>query len=83
MSTAAPLLEPLTSPGTMNERIITIRIQENLLDQMDLAAKATGLKRADVMRLSMERGVVLLMTQLGVTAQQPDSATGGKEGSDA
>jgi len=46
------------------EKVITLRIQESLNLKVDDAVKSTGLKKSDVIRLALERGVDVLLVQL-------------------
>lgn len=46
-------------------RIVPIRLPEPLVRKLDEAATQTQLKRSDVMRMSIERGVDVLLEQLG------------------
>jgi hypothetical protein len=57
-TTDKPLLQ------TPNERVISIRLPDELIGQADDAAGRLMLKRADIIRLGMERGIPLLIAQL-------------------
>ncbi len=46
------------------DQIISIRVPNELNEKADAAARATGLKKADVLRLSIDRGVDILLAQL-------------------
>lgn len=45
-------------------KTISLRIPETLDTKVDAAAKETGLKRSDVLRLSLDRGIDRLLEQL-------------------
>jgi hypothetical protein len=60
MSNAAQEAEESNPP----DKVVTLRIQESLNSKVDDAVKATGLKKADVIRLAIERGVDVLLSQL-------------------
>jgi len=52
--------------STVNtDSIISIRVPSDLNEKADAAAKTTGLKKADVIRLAIDRGVDVLLAQLG------------------
>lgn len=44
--------------------VVTLRIRPELNDKAAAAAEAVGLKRADVMRLALDRGIDRLLEQL-------------------
>lgn len=52
---------------TPTDKVITIRIQDSTNSKIEEAVKATGLKRADVIRLAIDRGVVILEQQLSTS----------------
>lgn len=51
------------------EKVITIRILESINEKVEDASKVTGLKKADVLRLAIERGVDVLLKQLTQTEE--------------
>lgn len=53
-----------TIAETTNERVVSIRFSDDLIKLADDAAVRLGLKRADVIRLSIPRGVERLLEQL-------------------
>jgi hypothetical protein len=63
---------PETQEVSQAEKVITLRIQEALNLKVDDAVKSTGLKKSDVIRLALERGVDVLLAQLlsGVPQQE-------------
>ena len=46
------------------DQIITVRVPNELNEKADAAARLLGLKKADVLRLSFDRGVEVLIAQL-------------------
>jgi predicted DNA-binding protein len=44
--------------------VVTLRISPELNEKTAMASKAVGLKRADIMRLALDRGVERLLEQL-------------------
>lgn len=54
-----------TDTQTINtDVIISIRVPLEMNDRAEAAANALGLKKADVLRLSFDRGVEVLIAQL-------------------
>jgi len=56
-----------TTPPTVSESSdfnLSIRIPQDLIDLADDAGRKLNLKRADVIRLSLGRGIVRLLEQL-------------------
>jgi hypothetical protein len=54
-----------TDTNTINtDVIISIRVPFELNDRAEAAANTLGLKKADVLRLSFDRGVEVLIAQL-------------------
>jgi len=51
------------------DQIITVRVPNELNEKADAAARLLGLKKADVLRLSFDRGIEVLIAQL--TGQVP------------
>jgi predicted DNA-binding protein len=51
-------------PTVSSDHIISIRVPSDLNEKTENAAKATGLKKSDVIRLSIDRGVDILIAQL-------------------
>jgi hypothetical protein len=49
---------------TRKETIVSLRIPPELNEQTAIAAQAVGLKKSDVMRLALKRGIERLMEQL-------------------
>lgn len=60
--------DDLDTPTINADAIISIRIPNDLNEKTESAAKAIGLKKADVMRLAIDRGVDVLLAQLNKTA---------------
>lgn len=54
-------------------RVIPLRLPETLINRLDEAAAATQLKRSDVMRMSLERGINVLLDQLGMAESKATS----------
>jgi uncharacterized protein (DUF1778 family) len=50
---------------TTDPKVVTLRIQTSLDEKVDAAASTTGLKRSDVLRLAIDRGLDVLLSQLG------------------
>jgi len=50
--------------ATPPDQVISIRVPNDLNEKADAAAKATGLRKADVIRLAIDRGVDVLLAQL-------------------
>ena len=46
------------------DQIITVRVSFDLNEKADAAARLLGLKKADVLRLSFDRGIEVLIAQL-------------------
>ena len=46
------------------DQIITVRVSNELNEKADAAARLLGLKKADVLRLSFDRGIEVLIAQL-------------------
>jgi len=46
------------------DQIITVRVPNELNEKADAAARLLGLKKADVLRLSFDRGIEVLIAQL-------------------
>ena len=46
------------------DQIITVRVSNELNEKAALAARLLGLKKADVLRLSFDRGIEVLIAQL-------------------
>jgi hypothetical protein len=46
------------------DQIITVRVSNELNEKADAAARLLGLKKADVLRLSFDRGIEVLVAQL-------------------
>jgi hypothetical protein len=46
------------------DAIITVRVPNELNEKADAAARLLGLKKADVLRLSFDRGIEVLIAQL-------------------
>jgi len=46
------------------DQIITVRVPNELNEKADAAARQLGLKKADVLRLSFDRGIEVLIAQL-------------------
>lgn len=55
------------------DTIYSMRLSPELLARIDHAVGATGLKKVDVIRLSIERGIDLLVTQLTTNPTQEPS----------
>jgi len=60
--------DDLDTPTINADQIITIRVPNELNEKSESAAKATGLKKADVLRLSIDRGIDILLAQLTTPA---------------
>ena len=58
------------------DQIITVRVPNELNEKADAAARLLGLKKADVLRLSFDRGIEVLIAQL--TGQVPAGNTEGE-----
>ena len=56
--------DDLDTPTVNADAIISIRVPNELNEKAENAARATGLKKADVMRLAIDRGVDVLLAQL-------------------
>jgi predicted DNA-binding protein len=55
----------LTEPQTINTDInLSVRIPGDLNEKAETAAKDAGLKKADVIRLAIDRGIDVLLAQL-------------------
>lgn len=52
-----------TSDST-NFSVLTLRVTPSLLDEINSAAKSVGLKQADIIRLALQRGIPVVVTQL-------------------
>ena len=50
---------------------VPLRVPDELAEQIDEAARATKLSKQDVMRLSMERGLGILVKQLTAAPALP------------
>lgn len=61
--------DDLDAPTISADQIISIRIPADLNEKTESAARSTGLKKADVLRLSIDRGIDRLLEQLEVKAQ--------------
>ena len=59
------------TPTINPDQIISIRIPNELIEKAEAAAKATGLKKADVLRLSFDRGIEILIAQLTAPVVAP------------
>jgi hypothetical protein len=64
-----PADEPSTnayaiSADSLTDVVVTLRITKELADKTMEASKAIGLRRSDVMRLSLDRGLERLLEQL-------------------
>jgi len=51
------------------DQVISLKIPSDLNDKADDAAKASGLKKADVLRLAIDRGIDRLLEQLEVKSK--------------
>jgi predicted DNA-binding protein len=58
-----------TKEETPADVVITLRIRQEMDERLAAAAEASGLKRADIMRLALDRGLIRLMEQLEVKIQ--------------
>ena len=54
----------LDNQAVNTEQIITVRVPNELNEKADAAARLLGLKKADVLRLSFDRGIEVLVEQL-------------------
>ena len=52
------------SAETRKDVVVTLRMSPELNEKTVMASKAVGLKRADIMRLALDRGVERLLEQL-------------------
>jgi len=59
---------PTTQQDGGGDKVIYIRLSEEIRDQVESAAITTGLKPTDVYRLAIKRGVGILVDQLTATA---------------
>ncbi len=54
-----------TKPATRNlSTSVPVKLTPAIVSKVDAAAKETGLKKSDVLRMSIERGVDVLLAQL-------------------
>jgi len=67
MDTTKPATRDLTMP-------IPIRLTPAIEEKVEAAAKETGLKKSDVLRMSVERGVDVLLAQLSSTVTTTTTA---------
>jgi hypothetical protein len=63
-----------TPESCSDEVVVTLRIPPELNEKAKDAAGATGLKRADVMRLALDRGIDRLLEQLEAKPKDPAQA---------
>lgn len=54
---------------------LSLRLDDDLLAEVDAACTETKLSRSDVARLSIERGLKVLLAQLKTTPAQPAEGT--------
>ena len=56
--------DDLDNQTVNTDQIITVRVPNELNEKADAAARLLGLKKADVLRLSFDRGIEVLVAQL-------------------
>jgi predicted DNA-binding protein len=56
--------DDLDNQTVNTDQIITVRVPNELNEKADAAARLLGLKKADVLRLSFDRGIEVLIAQL-------------------
>lgn len=69
----AGMSDDLDTPTVNADQIISIRVPIELNEKTESAARATGLKKADVIRLSLDRGIDRLLEQLEAKPQQEEA----------
>jgi len=69
--------DEISNQASNTDVVISIRVPLELNDKAEAAANALGLRKADVLRLSFDRGVEVLIAQLTgqVTALTEDVAS--------
>ena len=58
-----------TQEETPADIVVTLRIRPEMNERVAAAAEASGLKRSDIMRLALDRGISRLMEQLEVNIE--------------
>ena len=65
---------PPTPSDNTGDKIISIRLSEEIRTEVESAAVTTGLKPVDVYRLAIKRGVGILVDQLTTTLNTSEEA---------
>ena len=59
--------QPTKSAGGSGDKIIYVRLPEDIRNQAAAAAITTGFKKSDVYRLAIARGIAILVDQITAT----------------